>query len=36
MDTAVAIVEKNSRGFVNGLERRTLERWMNSLPDEVL
>jgi len=36
MATAVAIVEENSRSFVNGLERRTLERWMDSLPDEVI
>jgi len=36
MDTAAAIVEKNSRNFVNGFERRTLESWMNSLPDEVI
>ena len=36
IDVAVTIVEENSRNFVNGLERRTLERWMESLPDEVI
>jgi len=36
MDTAVAIVEDNSHNFLNGLERRTMERWMASLPEEVV
>ncbi len=36
MEQAVAIVEENSRNFLNGLERRTMERWMASLPEEVI
>ena len=36
MKTAVSIVEENSRNFLNGLERRTLERWMDSLPEDVV
>ena len=36
IEEAVAIVEENSRNFLNGLERRTMERWMASLPAEVV
>ena len=36
METAVAIVEDNSRNFLNGLERHTLERWMDSLPEKII
>lgn len=36
METAVAIVEANSRNMVNGLERHILERWLDSLPDEII
>jgi LuxR family maltose regulon positive regulatory protein len=36
MSTAVTIVEKNCHNFLNGLERRTLERWIATLPEDVV
>lgn len=36
METAVSIVEANSQNLLIGLERRTLERRMDSLPEEVV
>jgi len=36
MQTAVLLIEKNSRNLLNGLERHRLEQWLELLPEEMV
>jgi LuxR family maltose regulon positive regulatory protein len=36
MDTAVSLIETNSRDLLNSLERQRLERWLEMLPEEII
>jgi len=36
METAVSLIEANSRNLLNGLARQRLERWLTLLPDETI